>query len=88
MNIALYMLAGAVLGWLGHTYLGYSENRGRVMSLIVGAMGGFFGGKMIAPMFTANAVPGQVSLAALLFAAAVAAAFLAIGNQVEKRWGV
>jgi hypothetical protein len=58
------------------------------MSIIVGALGGFFGGKMIAPMFTAPAVPGELSIAALLFAAALAVAFLGVGNLVEHRWGV
>ena len=88
MNIALCMLAGGILGWLGYTYLGYNEKRGRIMSIVIGATGGFFGGKMLAPMFTAAAAPGDVSVGALFFAAAVAAAFLAIGNLVENRWGV
>jgi hypothetical protein len=32
--------------------------------------------------------PGDFSTPALFFAAAVAAAFLALGNLVYKRWGV
>jgi len=44
---------------------------------------------MIAPMFTAApAVAGDFSVAALFFAAAMAAAFLAVGNLVHRRWGV
>ncbi len=89
MNIVMWMLAGGILGWVGHAFLGFNEERGMVVSAIIGTVGGLFGGKLIAPMFTAAAaVPETFSLSALFFAAAVAAAFLAIGNLVGKRWGV
>jgi uncharacterized membrane protein YeaQ/YmgE (transglycosylase-associated protein family) len=88
MNIAIWMLAGAILGWVGYSFLGFNEARGKLVSIIIGAVGGFFGGQMVAPMFTAAAVPSDFSLSALFFAAAVAAAFLALGNLVHRRWGV
>ena len=60
-----------------------------IVSMIIGAAGGLFGGKIVAPMFaSAAALPGDFSSSALLYAAAVAAAFLAVGNLVENRWGV
>jgi uncharacterized membrane protein YeaQ/YmgE (transglycosylase-associated protein family) len=89
MNIVIWMLAGGILGWVGYAFLGFNEERGMVVSAIIGTVGGLFGGKLIAPMFTAAAaVPEAFSLSALFFAAAVAAAFLAVGNLVGKRWGV
>ena len=89
MNIVMWMLAGGILGWVGYAFLSFNEERGMVVSVIIGAVGGFFGGKLIAPMFTAAAtVPDAFSFAALFFATAVAAAFLAVGNLAYKRWGV
>jgi uncharacterized membrane protein YeaQ/YmgE (transglycosylase-associated protein family) len=89
MNIVVWMLAGGILGWVGCAFLGFNEERGMVVSVIIGTAGGLFGGKLIAPMFTAAAaVPEAFSLSALFFAAAVAAAFVAVGNLVGKRWGV
>jgi len=89
MNIVIWMLAGGILGWVGYAFLGFNEERGMVVSVIIGTAGGLFGGKLIAPMFTAAAaVPEAFSLSALFFAAAVAAAFVAVGNLVGKRWGV
>jgi hypothetical protein len=43
---------------------------------------------MIAPLFTATAVPEAFSSSALIFAAAAAAAFLAAGNVIYNKWGV
>jgi len=89
MNIVMWMLAGGVLGWVGYKFFDFNEGRGMMVSVIIGIVGGFFGGKIVAPMFTAAAaVPANFSLSALFFAAAVAAAFLAVGNLVYNRWGV
>jgi hypothetical protein len=57
--------------------------------MVIGMAGGLFGGKIIAPMFTAAAaVPAAFSVFATIFAVALAAAFLAIGNLVYERYGV
>jgi uncharacterized membrane protein YeaQ/YmgE (transglycosylase-associated protein family) len=89
MDIVLWMLTGSVLGWVGCTYLRFNQGRGVVVSVIIGALGGFLGGQIVAPIFTAAAAaPGDFSVLALFYAAAVAAAFLVLGNMVHDRWGV
>jgi uncharacterized membrane protein YeaQ/YmgE (transglycosylase-associated protein family) len=88
MNIALWILAGGLLGWVGYAFLGFNAERAKMVPILIGAAGGFFGGKVVAPMFTAVAVPANFSMAALIIAAAVAAVFLAAGNFVYNRWGV
>ena len=89
MDIVLWMLTGSVLGWVGCSYLGFNAGRGVAVSIIIGAMGGFLGGNIVAPIFTTAAeVPGDFSVSALFYAAAFAAAFLVLGNLVHDRWGV
>jgi len=89
MNIFIWILAGAGLGWAGYAYRGYNEERGVIVSTLIGGAGGFLGGNLIAPMFGATpTVAGDFSAAALIFAAACAAAFVLLGNLVHKRWGV
>jgi len=88
MNIVMWMLAGAALGWIGFTYLRFNEARGMLISLIIGAAGGLVGGNMIAPLFAATTVPDGFSSSAMVFAAVVAAAFLAAGNMIYNKWGV
>ena len=89
MNIAMWVLAGGILGWVGFQFLGVNSGRGLIVSVIIGAVGGFFGGKIVAPMFTTAAVvPADFNSSALVFAALVAAAFLFAGNLIHDRWGV
>jgi uncharacterized membrane protein YeaQ/YmgE (transglycosylase-associated protein family) len=88
MNIAIWMLSGAIVGWFGYSVLGFNEARGKMVSMVIGAIGGIVGGNLVAPMFIASLPPGDFSLPALIFAAAIAAAFIAIGNLMHNRWGV
>ena len=89
MNIAMWVLAGGILGWAGFTYFGFNTGRNVVVATLIGAAGGFVGGSFIAPMFlAAAAAPAAFSMPALFFAAAVAAGFVFLGNLVADRWGV
>jgi uncharacterized membrane protein YeaQ/YmgE (transglycosylase-associated protein family) len=87
MNIALWILAGGILGWASCAYLRYNESRGVMVSAILGAAGGFIGGKFVAPLFLTPAAADS-GMPALVFAAAVAAGLLVAGNMIYNRWGV
>ena len=85
----IWLLAGGVLGWIGYSYARFNEDRGLIVSIIIGGFGGLFGGNVIAPLVGAvAAVPGDFSLFAMAFAFASAAALLAISNVVSIRYGV
>jgi len=89
MNIAMWVLAGGVIGWAGYTLLKVNEERGMVISIIIGMVGGFFGGNVLAPILGAVAdAPNDFSLFSMTIAMASAAGCLAIGNLVSNRYGV
>jgi uncharacterized membrane protein YeaQ/YmgE (transglycosylase-associated protein family) len=89
MNIAMWVLAGGILGWLGYAYIEANKERGMIFSIIIGMVGGFFGGNVVAPMLGAvTETPNIFSPFALFVAVASAAACLAIGNLISKRYGV
>ncbi len=89
MSIAVWLLAGGFLGWIACAFLGFNEDRGRFVSILIGAAGGFIGGSVIAPMLGAGPVlPETYTTMSIVFAAAVAAAFLYAGNFIQDRWGV
>jgi uncharacterized membrane protein YeaQ/YmgE (transglycosylase-associated protein family) len=89
MELVLWLAAGAALGWLAIAKLGFNEDRGTIVSIIIGATGGVAGGKLVAPMFGAvAAVPGEFSMAALVVVLATSAVCLMLGNLVHSRFGV
>jgi uncharacterized membrane protein YeaQ/YmgE (transglycosylase-associated protein family) len=89
MNIAMWVLAGAVLGWVAYEHLRANEERGAVISIIIGVVGGLLGGNVLAPMLGAPTdTPNDFSLYSLMIASASAAGCLAIGNLLSRRFGV
>lgn len=91
MNTFIWVLAGAALGWAAFAYLNLSEGRGKLASIVIGAMGGVLGGKMIAPMLTAPvpaAVAADFRMSSLVIAALVASTLLVIANLIYKRWDI
>lgn len=89
MNIAMWVLAGGVLGWIGYAALKVNEGRGMVVSIIIGAIGGFAGGNVLAPMLGAVVeTPNDFSLFSMTIALASAAGCLALGDLVYKRFRV
>jgi uncharacterized membrane protein YeaQ/YmgE (transglycosylase-associated protein family) len=89
MSMMIWILAGAAIGWASFAYLKFSEGRGMMLSIVIGASGGFVGGKLLAPMFGFSAaVPGDFSVAALLLAFMAAGGLLFIGDRIYARFGV
>ena len=89
MNIFIAVLAGAALGWASFVWLGFSEGRGKMASIVIGAMSGAIGSKMIAPILTAPPlVAGDFSMPALMVAMVVASTLLVVANMVNKRWDI
>jgi len=89
MNIAIWILAGAALGWAAFTLLGINEERGTIASIIIGAFGGIIGGHVVAPLMSSAAVvPNAFNIHALFIAAVSASVCLTIGNMIERRFGV
>jgi uncharacterized membrane protein YeaQ/YmgE (transglycosylase-associated protein family) len=89
MEIILWVLAGGALGWIGCSYLGCNTERGVAVSALIGVVGALIGGKAIAPLFVQATGPvAGFSPDALLVAAGAAAACLAAGELLLRRWGI
>lgn len=89
MNLIVWIAAGGAIGWAAFTLLHFNEDRGMVLSMVIGAIGAVLGGKLLAPMFGIElSVPEVFSAAALFSAFAGAAASLFVGDQVKARFGV
>lgn len=89
MNTVAWILAGAAAGWMAYTMLGANEARGLAASVVIGILGGFLGGRELAPMFAAATVEGSdFSPFALFIALATAAVGLTVADAIHKRYGI
>jgi uncharacterized membrane protein YeaQ/YmgE (transglycosylase-associated protein family) len=87
MEFILWIVTGAMIGWLAYAFAGLNEDRGRFVSMLMGAVGALIGGKAIAPMFVVAPLE-PMSVASFAFAASAAAVVLVAGNVVQNRWNV
>jgi uncharacterized membrane protein YeaQ/YmgE (transglycosylase-associated protein family) len=87
METLVWILAGSALGWISWTYLGFNQDRGAVVSTLIGGAGALAGGKAIAPIFMATASATDTGILALVFAGVAAAACLLLGDKLQ-RWGM
>jgi uncharacterized membrane protein YeaQ/YmgE (transglycosylase-associated protein family) len=89
MNIATWILAGGIIGWIGFAYFKFNPRRGMIISVIIGISGAVLGGDLLAPLLSAAmASPGDFNPLSLFTAAASAAGCLIIGDMVHSRFGV
>lgn len=89
MNVALWLLAGGLAGWVGFSLLHANAVRGLYASILIGMGGGFLGGGILAPMIGDTAtMPEAINLIALIMALAFAAVCLTVGDMIYRRFHV
>lgn len=89
MNIAMWVLVGGIIGWIGFSYLNFNVKRGMIISVVIGMAGAFLGGGVLAPMLSAAmANPGDFNPLSLFTAFAGAAGCLIVGDMIYRRFGV
>lgn len=89
MNIPIWIIAGAVLGWIGCSLVHVSDARRIVVSIVIGAVAGFFGGNVVAPMLgAATDTPNDFSVFSLIVAMGSAVVCLMVGNLLRRRHGI
>lgn len=51
MSFIAWVIVGGLLGWLASMIMGTNERQGKFLNIIVGIVGAFLGGLVLAPMF-------------------------------------
>jgi uncharacterized membrane protein YeaQ/YmgE (transglycosylase-associated protein family) len=87
MNLLFCLLAGAAIGWIACSVLKLNAARGLVFSAAIGAIGAYFGGRILAPAFVSGADEAtSLSLLAFVIASASALAVLKIADVLYRRF--
>jgi len=51
MSFIAWLIVGGLLGWLASMIMGTNDRQGKMLNVIVGIVGAFLGGLVLAPMF-------------------------------------
>ena len=85
MNIAVWIVAGGIIGWIAFAIVGSNRRRGLSLAVIIGSLGAYFGGYVLAPMFSAAGGSPDFSPFALIVAMASAVGSLTIDSIMFER---
>jgi uncharacterized membrane protein YeaQ/YmgE (transglycosylase-associated protein family) len=86
MSFILWIIVGGLLGWVASMIMGTNDKQGKLLNIIVGIIGAFLSGLLLAPMFGTGTInQGDFSLSSLLVSLIGAVVLLAIVGFFRKR---
>jgi len=85
MNFIVWLIAGAVVGWVASNIMRTNRRQGVVMDVVVGIVGAFVAGYFLSPVFgIATINQRDFSLPSLLLSLGGAVVLLAIVNVLRR----
>lgn len=85
MNFIVWIVVGGVLGWLASLVMRTDAQQGILLNIVVGIVGAFIGGWLLAPMFGTGTInTSDFSFAGLIVSFLGALILLAIVNLVRR----
>ena len=79
VNFIVWLIAGAIIGWLASRIMGTNGQQGLLMDIVVGVVGAFVAGWFLTPLFGISTInQNNFSLPALLVSLVGAILLLAV----------
>jgi uncharacterized membrane protein YeaQ/YmgE (transglycosylase-associated protein family) len=89
MTFILWLVIGGILGWLASIVMGRNDQMGIILNIVVGIVGAFLGGLLLAPLFGTGTInQSDFSIGSLLVSFLGAVILLAIVNFFRRRRAV
>ena len=85
MNFIIWLIVGGIIGWLASMIMKTDAQQGIILNVIVGIIGSFLGGWLIAPLLGTGTVnSGDFSIMGLVSSLIGAVILLAIVNLFRR----
>jgi len=89
MNVIIWLVAGALVGWVASMVMNTDALQGILLNVVVGVAGAFLGGWIFSPLFGGATInQDDLSVVGLLVSLAGAILLLAIVNLVRRNTAV
>ncbi len=84
MNFIIWIIAGAIIGWIASSIMGTNSRQGLILDIIVGIVGAFVAGLVLTPLFGISTInQSNFSFPALLVSLVGAIILLAVVRLVR-----
>ena len=86
MSFILWIVVGGILGWVASMIMGTNDKQGMILNIVVGIVGAFLGGLLLAPLFGTGTInQNDFSMSSLLVSLLGSVALLAIVNLFRRK---
>jgi len=86
VNFIVWLIAGAIIGWLASRLMGTDGQQGLVLDIVVGVVGAFVAGWFLTPLFGISTInQNNFSLPALMVSLLGAIILLAVVRLLRGR---
>lgn len=86
MSFIIWLIVGGLLGWIASMIMGTNDTQGKLLNVIVGIVGAFLGGLLLAPLFNTGTInQGDFSVGSLIVSLLGAIILLAIVGLFRRR---
>jgi uncharacterized membrane protein YeaQ/YmgE (transglycosylase-associated protein family) len=84
MNLIIWLVVGGLIGWVASMLMRTDGQQGLILNVVVGIVGAFIGGWLLAPMFGAGTInQNDFSVGGLAVSLLGAVILLAVVNLVR-----
>jgi uncharacterized membrane protein YeaQ/YmgE (transglycosylase-associated protein family) len=86
MSFIAWLIVGGLLGWVASMIMGTNDQQGKFLNIIVGIVGAFLGGLLIAPLLGTGTInDGDFSVSSILTSLIGAVVLLFIVGLFRRR---
>jgi uncharacterized membrane protein YeaQ/YmgE (transglycosylase-associated protein family) len=85
MNLIIYLIAGAVVGYVASRIMSTNSQQGLLLDIVVGVVGAFLAGYFISPLLKVGTINDAITFPTLLVTLLGSVVLLAIYKAVARR---
>ncbi|MDZ7843560.1 MAG: GlsB/YeaQ/YmgE family stress response membrane protein [Anaerolineales bacterium] len=84
MNLIIYLIAGAIVGFVASKIMGTSSQQGLILDIVVGVIGAFLAGYFLSPLLGVGTINDAITLPTMLVTLLGAVILLWIFKMVRR----
>jgi uncharacterized membrane protein YeaQ/YmgE (transglycosylase-associated protein family) len=84
MNIIIYLIAGAIVGYIASRIMRTNSQQGLLLDIVVGVIGAFLAGWFLTPIFGVGTINDAITLPTMLVSLLGAVILLAIVRLLTR----
>ena len=84
MNIIIYLIAGAIVGYIASRIMHTNSQQGLILDIVVGVIGAFLAGWFITPLLGIGTINDAITLPTMLVTLLGAIVLLALYKMIRR----